>query len=83
MNEKTVQASANDEFENVNGSVNPNKDTYLDTNNLINRQKNELLKEGRRERKKLAALGFEASVNCSSFLKIPVSIFNFLNCLFI
>jgi hypothetical protein len=43
MNEKTVQASANAEFENVNGSVNPNKDAYLDTKELINRQENELL----------------------------------------
>ncbi len=51
MNEKTVQASENAEFENVNGSANLNDDAYLDTNNLINRQENELLKEGKRERR--------------------------------
>jgi hypothetical protein len=43
MNEKTVQASENAEFENVNGSANLNDDAYLDTKELINRQENELL----------------------------------------
>ncbi len=47
MNEKTVQASANAEFENVNGSVNPNKDAYLDTKELINRQRFERVKQKR------------------------------------
>jgi hypothetical protein len=51
MNEKTVQASENAEFENVNGSVNLNKDAYLDTKELINRQKNELLEKGLRVRR--------------------------------
>jgi hypothetical protein len=55
MNEKTVQASENAEFENVNGSANLNDDAYLDKKNLINRQfnrqKHELSKERKRERR--------------------------------
>jgi hypothetical protein len=51
MNEKTVQASENAEFENVNGSVNLNKDAYLDTKELINRQGNELLNKRKRVRR--------------------------------
>jgi hypothetical protein len=55
MNERTLKPSANAEFENVNGSVNLNKDAYLDTKNLINRQlhthKHELSKERKRARR--------------------------------
>ncbi len=51
MNEKTVQASENAEFENVNGSANLNDDAYLDTKELINRRENELLKKGLRKRR--------------------------------
>jgi phage-related minor tail protein len=51
MNEKTVQASTNAELENVNGSVNLNKDAYLDTKELINRQENELLNKRKRVRR--------------------------------
>jgi hypothetical protein len=51
MNEKTLTTPTNAEFENVNGSANLNKDAYLDTKELINRQPNELLKEGRRTRR--------------------------------
>jgi hypothetical protein len=43
MNEKTLTTLANAEFENVNESANLNDDAYLDKNNLINRQPNELL----------------------------------------
>jgi hypothetical protein len=51
MNEKTLTTSENAEFENANGSANLNDDAYLDTNNLINRRENELLKEGKRVRR--------------------------------
>jgi hypothetical protein len=51
MNEKTVQASENAEFENVNGSADLNKDAYLDTKELINRQPNELLDKWKRVRR--------------------------------
>jgi hypothetical protein len=51
MNEKTVQASENAEFENVNGSANLNDDAYLDTHNLINRRENELLNKRKRVRR--------------------------------
>jgi hypothetical protein len=51
MNEKTVQASENAEFENVNGSANLNDDAYLDTKELINRQPNELLDKRKRVRR--------------------------------
>jgi plasmid rolling circle replication initiator protein Rep len=51
MNERSVQASENAEFENVNGSANLNNDAYLDTKELINRRENESLEKGRRERR--------------------------------
>jgi hypothetical protein len=51
MNENTVQASANADIETVNQSANPNDDAYLDKNNLINRQPDELLKKGLRVRR--------------------------------
>jgi hypothetical protein len=43
MNEKTLTTPANADIETVNQSANLNDDAYLDKNNLINRQKNELL----------------------------------------
>jgi len=51
MNERSVQASANADYENVNGSANLNDDAYLDTQELINRQKSESLEKGTRERR--------------------------------
>jgi hypothetical protein len=51
MNEKTVQASANADYESANQSANLNDDAYLDTKELINRQNTESLEKGRRERR--------------------------------
>jgi hypothetical protein len=51
MNEKTVKTPANADYESANQSANLNDDAYLDTNELINRRENELLKEGKRSRR--------------------------------
>jgi len=51
MNEKTLTTPANADYESVNQSANLNDDAYLDTQELINRQKNELLEKGLRVRR--------------------------------
>jgi hypothetical protein len=51
MNEKTLTTPANADYESVNQSANLNDDAYLDTNNLINRRTDELLKKGLRVRR--------------------------------
>jgi hypothetical protein len=51
MNETAVISSANADIETVNQSANLNKDAYLDTKELINRQENELLDKRKRVRR--------------------------------
>jgi hypothetical protein len=51
MNESAVISSANADIETVNQSANLNDDAYLDTKELINRRKNELLDKRKRVRR--------------------------------